>query len=498
MDEVTINLFDLLRRILRSWKFLLICMLAGAVLLDGVWYARALMRSQESESNVQEENTAALEELQENLTDREIAEVETYAETYLTISDHYHKDLMYAENSLKMQLNPNCVPTLTVQFFIDSSRQPETMTGDVVTSYADIATSEDVCEEILTTLGWDTDASYIAEMITVDEGSRMNSASTANAETDAAANGSVSLNVNVTNLLTVKVIAEEKADCEAMMDIIEQKLQEETGELQEIYGNFDLTLLQRQYTEKADSDLLSYQENKLSGLNTLRNAINNLMNNLSDDQLEYYYALIDDGMADPEDEFVEEEIPAEEPAVVSSPKVLNIRYILLGLFLGLVAACAWILLRYILAPNLRVKDDLEEVYHFPLLGSLPAGDKKSFLNRDAGDKYTPEERMEMICAGIRIAAEKENMRSVYLTGTAGDDESKQVIEKIQESLQGQGVTVSSGRSVVCDPASLEAMTASDGVVFVERIDHSPYADMKKETEFCDMYHIPVIGAVVIG
>ncbi len=496
MDEVTINLLDLLRRILRSWKFLLICMLVGAVLVDGAGYARAVMRSQESEPDAQEE-AASLEELKEGLADRQIVEAEAFAEVYLTTMEHYEKELAYVENSLKMQLDPNCVPTLTVQFFIDSSRQPETMTGDVVASYAAIATSEDVCKEILTKLGWDTEAAYIAEMITVDEGATVNSSSVANTETDSTANASVSLNMSVTNLLTVTVTAEEKADCETMMDIIEQTLQEETGELQEIYGNFDLTLLQRQYTEKADDELLAYQESRISGLNTLRSTIGNLTNNLSDEQLDYYFALIEEEVADLDEDLVKEEIPVEEPAVVSSPEVLNIRYILLGLFLGLVAACAWILLRYILAPYLRVKDDLEEVYHFSLLGSLPAGDKKGFLNNDDGNKYTPEERLEMICAGIRIAAEKENMQSIYLTGTAGDEKSRQVMEQIRESLQGQGVTASCGRSVVCDPASLEAMTASDGVVFVEQIDHSPYADMKKETEFCEMYHVPVIGAVVI-
>ncbi len=498
MDEVTINLLDLLRRILRSWKFLLICMVAGAVLVDGIGYVWSAVRNRENETDTPEAEEASLEELKEDLADREIVEAEAFSEMYLTTMEHYEKDLAYAENSLKMQLDPKCVPTLTAQFFIDSSQQPGTTTGDVVSSYAGLAVSEDVCQQILETLGWDTEEAYIAELITVDEGTGVNAISMTNEEDDATANANINMNVNEndTNLLTITVIAEEKADCETMMDIIEQTLQEGTGELQKIYGNFDLTLLQRQYVEKADADLMAYQVNQLSGLNKLRNTITNITSSFSDDQLEYYFALISNGMADLDDDLTEEELLTED-AAASSPKIFNIRYILLGLFLGLVAACAWILLRYILAPNLRVKDDLEEVYHFPMLGSLPDGDQKGFLRGDAQNKYTPKERMEMICSGIQIAAEKGNMQSVYLTGTAGDEESKQVMEQIQTSMQGQDVKISWGRSVACDPASLEAMTSADGVVFVEQIDHSPYADIQKEAEFCEMYHVPVIGAVVI-
>ena len=54
-----------------------------------------------------------------------------------------------------------------------------------------------------------------------------------------------------------------------------------------------------------------------------------------------------------------------------------------------------------------------------------------------------------------------------------------------------------GKSVVYDPESLERMVSADGVVLVEMVDASPYADIQKELELCKMYKIPVIGSVVL-
>ncbi len=496
MEEMTISVKDLLLRILLKWRMILVWMLIGAVALDGVGYirsARAARQAQEalkSPEDDEKQMLLAISEAEEKLSAREVAEVKTAVGTYLAYRQDYQNALDYNTNSIRMQLDPNSVPTITVQYYIDNHYQAvypvieaRDTTSDIIASFASKVTNTTVCVRIVQELQWNIDSAYVQELISAYQ--------------------------SADDIMTISVMGQDEEACEKMMAIIQQVVENETAGLKALYGDFDLSVLHKQYYEGASASLLSTQQTQITGLNNIKGAMNNITSTMTDEQKEYYAALLDKELVEEtgDGQEAEEEIK-QDAADQPQAKMINLKYIVLGIFVGAFLACCWIAFRYLISASLRVKEDLEEVFGTPLLGSLTVSEvgnrflgaiDRFIVSLFAGGrpKFSEEERIEMICAGIRIAAGKADMQSVYVTSACHDEKSEQIRELLCDKLQGEVKAICQGKSVVYDPESLERMVSADGVVLVEMVDASPYADIQKELELCKMYKIPVIGSVVL-
>ena len=93
------------------------------------------------------------------------------------------------------------------------------------------------------------------------------------------------------------------------------------------------------------------------------------------------------------------------------------------------------------------------------------------------DGFSYEEHIRMVCAGVRIAAQKHGYEKVYITSASNNDVIKKCMSEIGDGLKEQKVC-ESGPSIIYDPESLEKMASSDAVVFIEEIDGSRYQDIK--------------------
>ena len=103
----------------------------------------------------------------------------------------------------------------------------------------------------------------------------------------------------------------------------------------------------------------------------------------------------------------------------------------------------------------------------------------------------------MVCAGVRIAAQKHGNEKVYITSASNNDVIKKCMSEIGDGLKEQKVCVESGPSIIYDPESLEKMASSDAVVFIEEIDGSRYQDIKTELEKAHMNQNAILGCVVL-
>ena len=97
MEEMTISVKDLLLRILLKWRLILVWMLIGAVVLDGVGYvrsARAVKLAQEAiktPEDDEEQMLLAVSQAEEKLSTREVSEVQTAVGTYLSYQKEYRR-----------------------------------------------------------------------------------------------------------------------------------------------------------------------------------------------------------------------------------------------------------------------------------------------------------------------------------------------------------------------------------------------------------------------
>ena len=250
---------------------------------------------------------------------------------------------------------------------------------------------------------------------------------------------------------------------------------------------------------KADSDLLNQQQNVLYNLNSLKTSISNLNSSLTDEQKNYYNALINEADEDSK----KEEIKTE---VIFQP--INVKYIILGLFLGAVLVAGFYGLIYIMNDSLKVDKEIEDYYEIPVLGMLSGkGNNQSdnFIDRLIYKIFGKRRNLsqaidiQLICTRILMDAKKKNMNQLHIAGVSDSAYVETMKEELADTIQNglETLKCSVGKSIVQNMESLNSFAVSEGVVLVEEIGKSDFYEIGKEIAICLENNITLIGVVVI-
>lgn len=479
MTEMKIDVVDLLKKCLNKWKFLLICMLVGGVLLDAAGYVKSVKNAnaiaEQMKESDEDSKDALISEYMQILSKRERVEVETAVSSYKEYQQEYADSLNYYQNSVRMKLNPGSVPTLTMQYIVDTHYEvvyptitKKDNTKDIINTFAGKIMSEDVGNAIAKALGMEENAGYTQELV--------NAGYTEN------------------SLLTFTIIGNSREQCETIAQIIKDNVEKDKSEVSAVYGAFDITLASEQYYEEADDTLMKDQQQMVTSLNGLKSSMLNLTSGMTDSQKLYYFALLDSSV----DNGLEEDNTSAELTELVVPEVeyINFKYIIGGFLLGIICGCGWIAFIYIFGGKLRIAKDMEALYGVSVLGNL-SDKKNNKLIKNSYEFLNEEERLQMIIAGIQITAKKEHMHNIFVTGTATTEKSVSACKKIRDLVEEKGLSCEMGKTVLYDPRSVEQMANADGVVFVEQISVSKYDEMTREKTLSEKYQVPVVGCVIV-
>lgn len=486
-DEMTIDLMDLLRRCVMRWKFIVIWMMIGAIVMDGVGILRSVKevknaKAQIAQQGAEEDTTeklAAINEYMQQLTSREVSEVQTAVLSYKAYQQEYVDGLKYYQKSMKMKLDPSCVPTLRLQYIIDNHYEvtypvidKKDTTQDIISVLAEKVKSEGVSNAVAETLGDKVPAAYVQELIT----------------TSASGNDAFIINI----------AAEDREECEKIAEIVKNTIDENLNAIREVCGEFDIKLASEQTFETSDQDLMSAQQSAVTSLNSLKSLINNLPYGMTDAQKTYYYALLDNDETISLNPYGEDEIVTEDKIEVPEIQYVNIKYLLMGLVLGAIVACGWITLKYMLSAKLRVTEDITETFGMNVLGNVAENGRKiPKLFRKPYHDVPMEKQLQVIASRIQIVAEKEKMTRIFVTGSVMTNYLKETCEKLSKILESDGMVCSVGDSVLYDPMEIKRMADADGVVFVEQIDISRYDEIAEEKKISERMHMEIVGCVVV-
>lgn len=485
-EETTIDLMDLLRRCLEKWKFILLWMLVGAVLIDCAGAAKSVLERKNAQTQLQQEEKddetallSALKEAKDKLTDREADDVETAFSLYKEYQAAYEKELAYYQNSIRMKLNPAGVSTVRLSYLIDNHYEAvypvmehKDTTNDIISILTNSVFTESTNQKI-------ADALQIDNVVYAQE--------------------LVSTYSNDNNVLYFNIVAEKQEDCEKIAEIIKQAVNEQVESVRAVCGDFDITQSGEQYVKKMDLSLQAEQENKVSSLRDLKSAISNLTYGMSENQQTYYNALLDEQNLK-EDSTAQKKTETTEDIIMEVPAVtyVSLKWLLVGAFVGILCACAWITLKYILAKQLRTASDMEEMYGLTVLGCITDKDKKKMqIFQNGYDVLDTESQLNMIATKIQLVAEKEKYNRIFVGGTVLSEQTTEICEKLVEKLNKASLNGRSGRSLVYDENTIREMAESDAVVFVEQIDVSQYSDIKQGKEIIERCHRPIIGCIVV-
>ena len=520
MKEITINPKNLLYHILLRWRLMILLAVIFAVLANcfGIYQsytakkkAAALAASltspstatadpKESEDLIEKKENAMTESGMK-LTSKELYDVDSAIDTYQLFSSQYAEIDAYLKNSVLMQIDAQRVPTLSIQYYVNDYYVVEypviekrSYAAAVVSTYIATILDETTINAIAEACG--TTPEYASELISVyDKGL----------------------------FLCIDIMGKDEETCNAAGDIIKKRISDlRTAPILTSFGKYDITLTSEQFSYVVNTELYDKQLKKITDRNTVRTARVNVTTGMNDAQKQYLLAKMDylnaisggDSyvstytVGDNDEEETSEE--TEETVTPAPPKPVKIKYfdvklVLAGFLGGILIGFFIALLSYTLTPVVRVNENISDGFKQIVLGTVWLdGKKKKFLGvidrlitkwfygREVG--FELSKRIEMLCAGIQIAMEKEGIQNVYLTGAS--EKGNEIIEQLKENLK-DSCNVVSGESVIYNPASLKTLSESESVVFVETAGDSRYEEIAKEIEVAGQSKVKVLGFVLL-
>lgn len=476
MEDRRINIKELLYRILCSWRAIVIAMLIGALLMNGLAFLRANSNYQAAiHSNEESDPQLIQDKFESSLSEKQITQVQALASYTASCRENCQALVNYTRSSIRFHIDPECVPTLELLYMIDSNRDASSpliidhsYSEDIMAGFDGAITSDDVCRKMADAIDGPENTIYLRELLE---------------------------SVHKGNTLSIKIIADGQETCEKLADVLEEAVNEQLSPLQQIYGNFTISLVSRTYTENSNPDLLDEQANIAKSLKDLSASVAETPSGLSSEEDAYYRFLLSsqfEGKTDPQENDL------------ARPGYLYPKYVFVGAIAGLFVVCLWIVLKVLLFGMLHSPADCTE----KVLAILPIRAEKHrilavidrwllnlFYRKEVA--FSEENRLSMVAAAACASIEKAGMKHVLISSACNDEDIQRIKSIICQMLANQAAQTAVVSSVLEDPEALTALSGADGIIFVEHIGASNYYDVCAQNTICKEYSVPVIGYVVL-
>ena len=488
MEEREIDLLDMIADILSHWRGLLVALIIGAVLMGGFSYVKSY-RNIQSTPTVEEEpelDELAVEEqltqLEDSLSDSEKAAVLT------TVDDereYLYKD-KYFQESVYMQLDPLDIVQTELVYRIQA--EDEGLAQHLGTLYKNIVGGVGLYDWVEQQTG--IDAAYAAELISVSTNPEIFVRNGANISTGS-------------DNLKVTVIQKDEETCGQLAAAVSSYMEQQQKNLVKELGNHELILLSETSGKIISTDMMARQIDYGNQVSNLRSGIASAKAGFTADQQKYYDLLTWEEETR-EAEMDQKDTTTEEEPVLASPSVSK-KYVLLGAVLFAFVYAGILFLIYIFNSKIRVSDELQSLYHIPLIGVVVKNSKKKFiLDKWVDDlryygkrKFDAKQSMELAFAAVKIAAVKNKLNTICLMGCNLEAGAGSVCENLKTALEKEGVNVTVLDNVLYNAESMEKVEAMTGVVLVEKAGSTLYNEVANELALLKRQDITVLGGIIV-
>ena len=488
MEEREIDLLDMIADILSHWRGLLVALIIGAVLMGGFSYVKSY-RNIQSTPTVEEEpelDELAVEEqltqLEDSLSDSEKAAVLT------TVDDereYLYKD-KYFQESVYMQLDPLDIVQTELVYRIQA--EDEGLAQHLGTLYKNIVGGVGLYDWVEQQTG--IDAAYAAELISVSTNPEIFVRNGANISTGS-------------DNLKVTVIQKDEETCGQLAAAVSSYMEQQQKNLVKELGNHELILLSETSGKIISTDMMARQIDYGNQVSNLRSGIASAKAGFTADQQKYYDLLTWEEETR-EAEMDQKDTTTEEEPVLASPSVSK-KYVLLGAVLFAFVYAGILFLIYIFNSKIRVSDELQSLYHIPLIGVVVKNSKKKFiLDKWVDDlryygkrKFDAKQSMELAFAAVKIVAVKNKLNTICLMGCNLEAGAGSVCENLKTALEKEGVNVTVLDNVLYNAESMEKVEAMTGVVLVEKAGSTLYNEVANELALLKRQDITVLGGIIV-
>ena len=419
---------DLIKKKVAVGSFIVICAVLFGM-LGIVQGGKAVTETEEQKQEIEEYN-AKIAEYDSAIEDTQnaIAEADKQIESLQE----------YIDNSIYMQIDPNNIQTVSVQYGLKTSNN----VGNILNSFITYINDGGLKEE-LSDADEDLKVKYWRDIVSCYQSS---------------------------NNLIVTVVHSDMDQAKRIMSIIKERVMNYVPKVKNLQGDFSLEELKISEYVKTDTGVVNNQNNN-------RNNLKNYTTNRAD----LNNKLI--GFQNSKKTYIEKNEPDNLKAADTNTKVLMVAYILLGILFGAVIAFVIVALKYILGDTLRTANDIKES-DLSLLGTY-----------SAPNQYKPDlERSKM---DVEVLAKAKNADKVFFYVMSDDEISKKVAKDYEESLKASGIAVETGSNISESAEELKKMIACGNCVFIAEVGKTTYRQLEQQTRLCERFKTAVLGCVVV-
>lgn len=419
---------DLIKKKVAVGSFIVICAVLFGM-LGIVQGGKAVTETEEQKQEIEEYN-AKIAEYDSAIEDTQnaIAEADKQIESLQE----------YIDNSIYMQIDPNNIQTVSVQYGLKTSNN----VGNILNSFITYINDGGLKEELSDT-DEDIKVKYWRDIVSCYQSS---------------------------NNLIVTVVHSDMDQAKRIMSIIKERVMNYVPKVKNLQGDFSLEELKISEYVKTDTGVVNNQNNN-------RNNLKNYTTNRAD----LNNKLI--GFQNSKKTYIEKNEPDNLKAADTNTKVLMVAYILLGILFGAVIAFVIVALKYILGDTLRTANDIKES-DLSLLGTY-----------SAPNQYKPDlERSKM---DVEVLAKAKNADKVFFYVMSDDEISKKVAKDYEESLKASGIAVETGSNISESAEELKKMIACGNCVFIAEVGKTTYRQLEQQTRLCERFKTAVLGCVVV-
>lgn len=482
-NDRPLKLSDLMWEILLGWRLLLVFAVVFAVAFGGLKYVRDMRTPEQSENA-----TVDIKELETQLTEDERAQIFAAKSLRMQISNQER----YQCESIRINLDAYAKNTVVLQYYVDTNYSFNLnedisldYVNDIIAAYVSYIENNGINEELGKQLEWDIDERYIGELVSAEA----NVIKVGDNEADARV-----------KMFQVRITGESADKAEELADVISELLAQYQPGLNEKIGQHELTMVDRYSSVSIDRELSTEQEEFAVSMKTLRTNLDSMVEKFSANQLSVWNLEL--GAA----EEVEE---ADGSAAVNEETLsaFSIKYVLIGAFGGVFLGCIWIVICCLWSSRIRNMEELQQMYGVRGLGSLSETVKRKrvlegvdrwLLSLKDKERWTADERKNLILTNIRVICKKEGVERVFLTSSVHmAEESRRTIDQLIDELQKFGIKAEYGDCIASNAASVERMAEIGQIIFIEEAGVSRYESIEKEIGVCCEQNINILGAIVM-
>lgn len=492
-EEVQIDLMTLLHYILRKWRSIIVVMLIVAVVANLYSVKKSMSEAAAVSTTEEVDIEKQIENAKEELTADELEQVERVYSMYEYNSQLYQENKEYLEKSVLMQLNPNEIPTVMLNYQFKKDQADEEL-SNIFTMYENALLDEDTCTAIIQVFGEEYANTSVRELISVTDTENGQNSDIIKLQKD-----------KNSGILSIQIYAGSEEQCKQVAEIVKTRVLEYTEQLQQIFGNYTVNAISEQYYISSDSNLNMQKSDVVNVVNEACTAIKNITSGLSEKQIGYFNLLAKDC----EDQTLVKEDTQETANLTANVQYISMKYILIGLLAGMFLAVCWYAVIYIMTQTVKDVDEVKIITNLPVFGTVLRSNengKRNVIDRWIDSWFAYDKKSEnndllltRISHEVAMLAGQKDKKCLLIAYSGNDQNVKKQADSLVEKLRELGMNVTSTDSLVSDNTEvLKQLESADSAVFVEQLMKSERNQIREAVELCRRCQVEVLGSVIVG